>query len=277
MNQEELLRQLPDEIQRRFLLVANAHGRRITRSTLQSPVSDEEVDFWLQRARFDEFTIKGDGHCFYRCALYGDGSGTGDFEVMQLRNELVDFVIAHADDYQNFIDTSRISFEDYMKKMRNSNEWADHFVIQAYADMTMRRVIIFDESVGEVRIISPTGGDGEIRGHLNVAFNGVHYDFLFEVEGGEDASEVMGEVVSEDDNDHDEEKAEEVEDEEVEDEEVEDEGVEEKNEVEGNDGFYEGEGDEEDSGEEDSGEEDSTSDESDNNNGYEVRYKLTIL
>ena len=204
MNLEELLRQLPKEIKRRFILVANAHGRRITRSRLQSPVSDEEVDFWLRRPNegLDQIIIEGDGHCFMRCALYSEGSGTGNVEVMRLRNELVDYVLAHADHYQQFYDhdTSDISFEAYINQMRNSTEWADHIFIQAYADMRRRTVIVFDETIAQVHEITPAGeGDpagegGENHGlpPLRVAFNGVHYDFLFEVGGGEDASEVMG-------------------------------------------------------------------------------------
>ena len=276
----EFLRLLPLTLQRRFLQNEVNRGRRVR---LSAPVSENVFDFWLRRPNegLDQIIIEGDGHCFIRSALYSEGSGTGNVEVMRLRNELVDFVLQHADHYQQFHDneTSDIPFVDYINQMRNSTEWADHIFIQAYADMRRRTVIVFDETIAQVHEITPAvvggpageGGENHGRPPLRVAFNGVHYDFLFEVGGGEDASEVMGgdlsaneggelEGVREDGEDGGEDTTGYLSEGGEEDKEAE-----EKDEVEGNDGYYEGEGDEE-----DSGEEDSTSDESDNNNGYEV-------
>lgn len=124
--------------------------------------------------------VDPDGHCFFSCL-----SIMLNKSIFDLRNEVSNYMINYKEDFINSYEpdeNNNDSYEEFVENIRNTNEWADHIVIQA-AQMSLRQPIeIYYEENSNLIITRDVTINSEIKPIL-LLFNGTnHYDLLENVD-----------------------------------------------------------------------------------------------
>jgi type I restriction-modification system DNA methylase subunit len=118
-------------------------------------------------------SVKGDGHCFFKAvSLYTN------FDIEELRNMTANYIRDNIDDYKNTYlpeEHEGLSLEEYIEKIRNTNEWADNDSIVALQKALNRSIKIYNEE-GAIMIGSDIESSEE---PIYIVYNGEdHYDSL---------------------------------------------------------------------------------------------------
>ena len=117
--------------------------------------------------------VRGDGHCFFKAVSFYT-----DYDIKELRNMTADYIKDNIDEYKETYlpeDHEGLSLEDYIEKIRNTNEWADNDSIIALQKALNRSIKIYNED-GSIRIGSDIESSEE---PINIIYNGInHYDAI---------------------------------------------------------------------------------------------------
>ena len=119
--------------------------------------------------------VDGDGHCFFSSV-----SLHTNYEMSELRNMAADYILNHLEDYQDSYipeEHDGLTIEEYIEKVRNTNEWADNDSIIALQRALNRPIIIYNEDGSERTgsTIEITSTEEPIRIIYN---NHNHYDSI---------------------------------------------------------------------------------------------------
>lgn len=141
----------------------------------------------------------GDGSCLFHALLRSGyvppNAGHNPSAVLDLRSALVTHSRSHRELYENF-HNGHGSFDQYLDRMERNNEWGDHIMIQAFANMTGITVVVHDQGAASSQFIAPSSEFVAAEGTaaINVLFTGGnHYDYLCPIE---DVPGVVSEVES---------------------------------------------------------------------------------
>lgn len=134
----------------------------------------------IDRINYVKQKVPGDGHCFfYVIAL------NYNIDVKELRNNVANYMLDYKNDFVNSYEKDEHngdSYEDFVENIRNTNEWADHLVIQAVQKTLNRPIHIYREG----RVYS--GYDKHVvidnqNPPIMILYNGNnHYDALIKKE-----------------------------------------------------------------------------------------------
>ena len=117
--------------------------------------------------------VKGDGHCFYQSVAYYT-----KHDVNELRNLVADYMLEHQEEFEAAYvadDYNGLTFEEYIQKVRKTNEWAGNIEIQALQRVIGRPIIIFENNRTRREGVT-VESDGD---PVYIMYNGVdHYDAL---------------------------------------------------------------------------------------------------
>lgn len=117
--------------------------------------------------------ITADGNCLFR-AVADQLEGNED-EHPKYRNMVVDFIEAHREDYEPFLE-DEVPFDEYCKNMRETSTWAGHMELQVISLVTHTNICIH-------RILSPRWhiqNYKSIEAHcIHLSYhNGEHYNSI---------------------------------------------------------------------------------------------------
>jgi len=115
--------------------------------------------------------VTGDGNCFFRSVA--DQICGRPEQHARFRQEIMDFVEEHEDDFKWFIEDDE-EFEDYIARMRKLTQWGGN--LEVYAAARCYGVIWMIHRVGEPRyMVDGTEGKGSRLLHL-AYHDGEHYN-----------------------------------------------------------------------------------------------------
>lgn len=140
----------------------------------------EAMDEILRKRGLWVRPVDADGNCFFRAV--SDQLGSDEHE--QLREQCVDFMAAHHEDFEAFVEAEDGDFESYCSQMRELKTWAGQLEIQAMARILGVNVVIRRLDEPSTEIIN--FGEGARCLHLSY-HSGEHYNSVRELP--EDASE----------------------------------------------------------------------------------------
>lgn len=132
----------------------------------------------LNSQQFNVYPVEPDGHCFFRCiSIYLKKT------VEEIRYIVADYMISYKSD---FIDSyepdenNNDSYEEFVEKIRTTNEWADNLVIIAI-QLSLRESIEIYYEQGEELILTRDVTIQSDKKPIKILFNGTnHYDLLYE-------------------------------------------------------------------------------------------------
>lgn len=139
--------------------------------TQSRPVEDEELDIdafshSLEPSGLAIRDVSNDGNCFFR-AVSDQLYGTEEYH-MKLRERACDYLLAHKDHYQCFVDDEQ-SFDDYVADMRADGVWADNLELQAIS-------MVYNVNI---RVHQSGKPSYDIRNHLGRNSRAIHISYHF--------------------------------------------------------------------------------------------------
>ena len=123
---------------------------------------------------FNQIRITGDGNCLFRAILYG--LCKNDSEYSDLRQTVCDYISAHREDFDAFIDDEYETFDEYLEIMRTNGEWGGNLEIIAASQILQFNFIVYRSQSLDI-IYEHFYTSDFITIHLEF-FLGDHYNFL---------------------------------------------------------------------------------------------------
>lgn len=118
---------------------------------------DAIMELYLNQEQMEIEEVKADGNCLYRAiARQLEILGLGDYDYEKVRNLCSEEMMKHRDEYEPFADLHEMdvsSFEEYVDKVRCSNEWGGHLELRALAH-GLKKVIKVYSTEGPLEIKS---------------------------------------------------------------------------------------------------------------------------
>lgn len=124
--------------------------------------------------------VDADGSCLFSSFAFHLPGSTSE----SLRNEAVDFMLSHADDFAPFIDSEAYpnGFDDYCLRMRRAGTWGGQLEIQALSLSKMINVYVFQ--TGDKSTIKMINFDEKSTQCITVSYHdGEHYNAVGRTEG----------------------------------------------------------------------------------------------
>lgn len=82
--------------------------------------------------------VPADGHCLFRALMYQlklrGIDYPSDVGHLVIRKQVVKQLRSHRENYEPFIDTENITYEEYCNKMENTGEWGGDIELTAFSD-----------------------------------------------------------------------------------------------------------------------------------------------
>jgi OTU domain-containing protein 6 len=137
---------------------------------------DAIMELYLNQEQMEIEEVKADGNCLYRAiAKQLEILGLGDYDYEKVRNLCSEEMMKHRDEYEPFADLHEMdvsSFEEYVDKVRCSNEWGGHLELRALAH-GLKKVIKVYSTEGPLEIKSD--GVNEEDGTITLSFHRNYY------------------------------------------------------------------------------------------------------
>ena len=137
---------------------------------------DAIMELYLNQEQMEIEEVKADGNCLYRAiARQMEILGLGDYDYEKVRVLCSEEMMKNRDEYEPFADLHEMdvsSFEEYVKKVRSSNEWGGHLELRALAH-GLKKVIKVYSTEGPLEIKSE--GVNEDDGILTLSFHRNYY------------------------------------------------------------------------------------------------------
>ena len=137
---------------------------------------DAIMELYLNQEQMEIEEVKADGNCLYRAiARQLEILGLGDYDYEKVRNLCSEEMMKHRDEYEPFADLHEMdvsSFEEYVDKVRCSNEWGGHLELRALAH-GLKKVIKVYSTEGPLEIKSD--GVNEEDGTITLSFHRNYY------------------------------------------------------------------------------------------------------
>ena len=137
---------------------------------------DAIMELYLNQEQMEIEEVKADGNCLYRAiARQMEILGLGDYDYEKVRVLCSEEMMKNRDDYEPFADLHEMnvsSFEEYVEKVRSSNEWGGHLELRALAH-GLKKVIKVYSTEGPLEIKSE--GVNENDGTLTLSFHRNYY------------------------------------------------------------------------------------------------------
>lgn len=134
---------------------------------------DKVKEYTIDGETYIKQNVKADGHCFFKAVSFYT-----NYDMEELRNMTADYIKDNIDEYKETYlpeDHEGLSLEDYIEKIRNTNEWADNDSIIALQKALNRSIKIYNED-GSIRIGSDIDSSEE---PIHIVYNGEdHYDAI---------------------------------------------------------------------------------------------------
>jgi OTU domain-containing protein 6 len=137
---------------------------------------DAIMELYLNQEQMEIEEVKADGNCLYRAiARQMEILGKGDYDYEKVRALCSEEMMKHRDEYEPFADLHEMdvsSFEEYVEKVKCSNEWGGHLELRALAH-GLKKVIKVYSTEGPLEIKSD--GVNEEDGTITLSFHRNYY------------------------------------------------------------------------------------------------------
>ena len=132
----------------------------------------------INQKPFNIYKVKPDGHCFFSCI-----SICCNKSITELREIVSEYMINYKSDFVDSYEPDENNddtYEEFVNKIRNTNEWADNLVIVAMQLSLQISIEIYYENDGELLQTRNVTIKNEKK-PIKIIFNGTnHYDLLYE-------------------------------------------------------------------------------------------------
>lgn len=120
---------------------------------------DAIMELHLNQYDLDIEEVAADGNCLYRAIArqleYLNGF-KNEYDYIQIRHMCAQELDKNRHEYEPFADFSEMrvaSFDEYIEKVRNSNEWGGHLELRALAHKLKRTIVIYSTEGGPLEIV----------------------------------------------------------------------------------------------------------------------------
>lgn len=141
------------------------------------------MELYLKQEQMEIEEIKADGNCLYRAiARQLEILQLGDYDYVKVRIMCSDEMMRNREEYEPFADLHEMnvqSFDEYIEKVRSSNEWGGHLELRALAKVLNKVIKVYStDSPLEIRGTDVDDDDRVITlsFHRNYYALGEHYN-----------------------------------------------------------------------------------------------------
>ena len=133
---------------------------------------------------YKKINVPGDGHCFYRSVAYQLKNKLNlNYNISHLRIITSNYMENHKNEFINYYDINQhngITYDEYIKQIRNTNIWADNSSIIALQKALKIKINIYTNGVcGLSQIINGSTCQDNFESNIKIFYNGIdHYDAL---------------------------------------------------------------------------------------------------
>jgi hypothetical protein len=133
-------------------------------------------------SNFNIKSVPGDGNCQYHCIEYFIGGG-----VQNIRENVYNEINSFSNEYKPFLDET-ISFDEYVSKILDENEWGDNFTLKAISESYRLLVNVYNQSYNlstdpnlfitdKSPLVIECKNPRQI---INILYDGYHYNILLD-------------------------------------------------------------------------------------------------
>lgn len=137
---------------------------------------DAIMELYLSKLNFKIEEVAADGNCLYRAVAKQMELMDQDFDYSQIRSMCADELGAKREDYEPFADLSDMkvdNFDDYVEKVRDSNEWGGHLELRALSHKLNKTIVVYStEGPLEIKV---EGQDDDEENVIRLSFHRNYY------------------------------------------------------------------------------------------------------
>lgn len=146
---------------------------------------DAIMELYLSKLNYKIEEVAADGNCLYRAVAKQMELMDQEFDYSHIRSLCADELGAKREDYEPFADLSDMkvdNFDDYVEKVRDSNEWGGHLELRALSHKLNKTIVVYStEGALEIKAEAEGQDDDEenvirLSFHRNYYALGEHYN-----------------------------------------------------------------------------------------------------